>query len=246
MAGTRYVILGDTHGDFFWTLKVLDHAKDLKISTIFQVGDWGFLWPDENGKTGDQVAALAEALRSRGQRMFFIDGNHDWHPKLRRRKKWPAEIAYCPRGHIHVFVNDDGQNVRVGFLGGAPSIDKQFRVEGEDWWPEEEIQDDELPVGKCDVLITHDAPERPHNLAELELPMSLVYRCRMSMAKIQQAVRQTQPRLLYHGHYHWPYKGSFEGTEVRGLNCNRKQGAYIVVNHNFEEVTDRITGWVHK
>lgn len=245
MSQARYLILGDTHSDFFWTLKVLDHAKDLKVNTIIQVGDWGFLWPDENGKTGDQVDALADALRARQQKMFFIDGNHDWHPKLRRRRKWPAEIHYCRRGTHWVFVNDDGRDIVVGFLGGAPSIDKDGRIEGLDWWAEEEIQDDELPVVRCDVLITHDAPERPWNLAEIELPMSLVYRCRMSWAKVQQAVRTTQPRILFHGHYHWPYKGTFEGTEVRGLNCNRRHGSYVILNHNFEEVPN-IKGWVTK
>ena len=245
MTRTRYVVLGDTHADFLWTLKVLDHAKDLKVSTIFQVGDWGFLWPDENGKTGDQVEALADALRARQQRMFFIDGNHDWHPELRRRD-WPAELHYCRRGTSWIFVNDDGRDVVVGFLGGAPSIDVAMRVEGIDWWPEEEIRYEELPFGELDVLFTHDAPERPWNKAEMELPMSIVYRCRASHEKIQQAIRATQPRLLYHGHYHWPYTGNFEGTEVRGLGCNRQTGAYVVLNHNFEVTKDRITGWVTK
>jgi hypothetical protein len=178
--------------------------------------------------------------------MFFIDGNHDWHPKLRRRRNWPAEIHYCKRGTHWIFVNDDGRDVVVSFLGGAPSIDKDLRIEGEDWWPEEEIKNHELPWIRSDVLITHDAPERPHNLAEIPLSMSLVYKCQMSWQMIQEAVRMTKPRVLYHGHYHWPYKSSFEGTEVRGVSCNRRPGGYVVVNHNFEEVTDRITGWVTK
>lgn len=247
MTPTRHVILGDTHGDFLWTVKVLDHAQELGIRTIFQVGDWGFLWPGDEPLTHkDQTNGLADALRARGQRMFFIDGNHDWHPKLRQRKKWPEEIVYCKRGTARTFLNDDGRAIRVGFMGGAPSIDKSMRVENLDWWPEEEILAKDLPTEKLDILITHDAPERPHNLAELELPMALVYKCRSSQAFIQQAIRETQPRLLFHGHYHWSYKGSFEGTEVRGLAHNRKPGGYIVVNHNFEEITDPITGWVTK
>jgi len=245
MAGTRYAIIGDTHGDFLWTLKVLDHCKDLKISTVFQVGDWGFLWPGLT-KPNDQIQALADALHARGQTMYFIDGNHDWHPKLRRKKVWPYNLHYQRRGTTRTFQNDDGKDVVVGFLGGATSIDKNSRIEGESWWPEEEILEAELPCDKVDVLITHDAPEFPHNMAETTLPLGLDYRCRQSRGLIQQAIRNTQPRRLFHGHYHWPYKGSHQGTEVIGLNCNGRTGGYVIVNHNFEEVTDRIAGWVTK
>ena len=246
MTRTRYAIIGDTHGDFLWTLKVLDHCRDLKISTVFQVGDWGFMWPNATTKPNDQIAFLADALLARGQEMYFIDGNHDWHPKLRSKRSWPSSLHYQRRGTSKIFKNDDGRDVRVAFLGGATSIDKNHRIEGESWWPEEEIKEEELPVDAADIILTHDAPEQPHNMAEMELPMGLAYRCRRSREFVKQAVRNTQARILFHGHYHWSYRGSFGGTEVIGLNCNRKTGGYVIVNHNFEEVTDRITGWVTK
>jgi len=241
MTKTRYIILGDTHGDFLWTLKVLDHAKALKIDTIFQVGDWGFIWPG-----CDQSEGLALALRARKQRMYFIDGNHDVHPVLRTKTDWPAELVYMRRGTRHAFINDDGRVVTVGALGGAASIDKNSRIEGQSWWPEEEILDSEIVTGQVDILLTHDAPERPRNLSDIQLPMNIVYRCQGSISKVQECVRRSNPRILYHGHYHWPYKSSFEGTEVIGLNCNGRLGGYIVVDHNFEPYKGRITGWVTK
>ena len=131
-------------------------------------------------------------------------------------------------------------------MGGAPSIDRAGRAEGVDWWPEEEIQDHELPPIKCDVLLTHDAPEIPASATRLSADQATHYRCELGNAQIQRAIRQSQPRILFHGHYHIAYRGSFEGTEIRGLGCNRMPGGYVIVNHNFEPITEGITGWVTK
>jgi len=231
MTKPHYAIIGDTHGDMIWLLSILDDCRRLGVRTMFQLGDWGFLW---SGKHGDAVTHLGDALAKRGQEMYFIDGNHDFHPALRARQAWPANVHYCRRGTTRAFPNADGRLVSVGFLGGAPSIDKGQRLEGVDWWPEEEVVPEELGTQIVDVLMTHDAPALPPEFTGLPLDSVLEARCAAHRELIKQAVRTALPRRLFHGHYHYAYEASFEGIEVIGLDCNRKPGGYILVDHNFE------------
>ena len=50
----------------------------------------------------------------------------------------------------------------VGALGGAYSVDQEYRTAGKDWWPNEEPTTSEarklMNGGPVDVLITHDVP----------------------------------------------------------------------------------------
>jgi len=91
--------------------------------------------------------------------IYFIDGNHDHLPSLLRLHE-PTEVApnwiYCPRGSVLTFGK-----TRVGFLGGARSIDRDQRIEGETWWRHEELTLEEgkrLKGRAVDILVTHSPP----------------------------------------------------------------------------------------
>lgn len=139
---TTIYLLGDSHSS--WPREWPD--ADLVIS----VGDFGF-WPDYKGQW---------LKRRPPYPVWFIDGNHEHFPHLLRARGgslteggvvevWPGAF-HVPRGHVEKL-----NGLTVGFCGGGDSIDKDYRVEGVDWFPEEEVREVEFP--ELDVLVTHTA-----------------------------------------------------------------------------------------
>lgn len=143
------VVLGDLHGAIEIGIAVAAKARSYRpgLIPVIQVGDLG--WHPRR------------RLRTPPWPVYFVDGNHDHLPSLLEHKHdSPAEVApnfvYCPRGSV---LTLDGR--RIGFLGGAKSIDREFRERGEEWWDEEEPTHEEamrLKGQKIDLLITHSPP----------------------------------------------------------------------------------------
>lgn len=141
------VVLGDLHNPPpSWASELVYNAAG-EPDAVIQVGDLG--WAPGRMKGWGHVP----------WKYHFIDGNHDHLPSLLKHEE-PAEVApgliYCPRGST---LTLDGR--RVGFLGGAKSIDREWRVEGKEWWPEEELTPedaDPLRDQAIDLLITHCPP----------------------------------------------------------------------------------------
>lgn len=217
----RYLFLGDTHGDFTFATDAMDLARQLDAE-IIQLGDWGFYWPSSYPK----IAQLSSALVARGVTMRFIDGNHDEHPRLRAHvvaceaTQIAPNLIYQPRGSIH----EDEDGTRLLFLGGAPSIDRRFRVAGRSWWPEEVISDEDFEramaaEGPVHVVVTHDAPAFPPGFGPLG---SLAYRQDQdrSMYRIDALLKRHRPILHAHGHWHCHYQRELHGAYVVGLDCN--------------------------
>ena len=101
-----------------------------------QVGDFGYGFVD--------VPAIPLQHR-------FIRGNHDSPLACRQSPNW------IPDGVI-----ENG----VMYIGGAWSIDRDFRVEGVSWWRDEECDThffykayDIVAEHKPKVMVTHDCPQ---------------------------------------------------------------------------------------
>lgn len=103
---------------------------------------------------------------------LFVDGNHENHDLLGRYevKEWnDGKVHFITNNLIHLMR---GQvftiNGRTFFtMGGASSIDKAWRVEGQSWWAREMPSNEELEEGfvnlerakyKVDYIISHCAP----------------------------------------------------------------------------------------
>lgn len=94
---------------------------------------------------------------------YMICGNHDYFPQLNPDADQPYEIIsygvktnlfHIPRGFW-----DNG----VLFIGGANSIDRVFRIEGRDWFPEEALSYRQmqriLDINKpVHTIISHECP----------------------------------------------------------------------------------------
>jgi hypothetical protein len=143
------VALGDLHDSIRTGLtRALRYGiRGASDAAIVQVGD--LCWhPDR------PPPALPAPLQ-----VYFVDGNHDHLPSLLCHAD-PTEVApgwiYCPRGSVLTLAGK-----RVGFLGGARSIDRETRIRGETWWESEELSVAEarrLQGQTLDLLVTHTPP----------------------------------------------------------------------------------------
>jgi hypothetical protein len=228
----RVAVCGDWHGNLQWvstlTRALTSLAPDVK--TILQVGDW---WMDP--AASDRVFAEAGI-----ERVIVTLGNHepwseispllDAHPGAAVRV---SEITWLLPRPARIRIGDRD----ILSLGGATSVDREWRTEGYDWWPDEEITDAHVAAaiagGPADIMITHESPARtpiravrevlrvnPHGFPETARLASAVSRARVS--EVWDAVR---PPLLMHGHMHLPAIGATEAARrVVSLGCDGQQG----------------------
>lgn len=128
---TNYLFVGDSHSDLDYIEEVADLAAEYD-ATIIQLGDFGFLWPSIKHDCDVRLPWVSQALVRAGEKHArgpvtcrWIDGNHDYHPEIRKRLKtqgpeFAPHLIHQPRGST--YTDEDG--TRFLFLGGAPSIDK--------------------------------------------------------------------------------------------------------------------------
>ena len=146
------MFLGDIHGEFYVLKAIFKKAKEdgtLNAPiTIIQVGDFG--WYPE---------LLAGRLPELPWPLYAIEGNHERFPMLKGLNKVTEvkpNLFYVPRGTV---LNIDGYD--IGFMGGGESVDKAWRQQGIDWWPNERITKQnirKLDGKKVDILVTHTPP----------------------------------------------------------------------------------------
>ena len=227
----NYLFCGDPHND----LEYMGHVSRAAIKASAEIicaGDWGFLGPGRP----QQLEELSDMLVRLGVTLRFIDGNHDDHialKKLRGRVRVRGvpiakNVIYQPRGSVH----EDEDGTRFLFLGGAPSIDKARRVEGESWWPEEVITKADLDLALAakapiHVLVTHDAPTFPPGFAPKGSP-SYQRAQTLSMKRVDTLIQHHRPTLHMHGHWHTNYvRPHKNGTVTVGLNCNELDPTYL-------------------
>lgn len=151
------VFIGDLHGNFAWFPKIMEQVPE--DATVIQVGDFGF-WPDFRKEAWHK----AWKKLGRPNPIYVIDGNHEYHPMFVGITE-PTEIwkgvIFVPRGTVLELDHVEGTK-RVGFMGGASSIDYKYSTPGIDWFSEEGISTDDMlrmnDVGSIDILVTHTPP----------------------------------------------------------------------------------------
>ena len=236
------LFVGDTHADAGWlAFAVLPTAVSMGISTIIQVGDFGY-WPD----SGNFLGIVKTAREKFGVDIWFIDGNHEHFSSLNRDvqaaqaafgvsegNRDPVELApgfvYLPRGSR---IEVAGRSVAC--VGGAASIDRAYRISGVNWFPEERINVSDISAvaagGHADILITHDAPsgwQIPGIRSERPLPTSWYLElpsCAEHRERVREVIELVTPSTLIHGHYHSAYQQrsveSWGTLDTFGLDCN--------------------------
>lgn len=106
---------------------------------LIVAGDFGYPW----SFSMDEVEDI-NWLSSRPYTVLFVDGNHErydhwedrpcekWHGGMTQRLSPGSPIRRLCRGEVFDF-----DSTTIFTLGGATSIDKEWRIPGADWWPQE-------------------------------------------------------------------------------------------------------------
>lgn len=198
-------IIGDVHGKFGRYRELIRG-----VPASIQVGDMGVGFRARHA-SGD-IRWLSNPpydAMTEGDH-FFIRGNHD-NPDV------------CKR---HNFCIPDGSVIGTVFLlGGATSIDRAFRTEGLDWWPDEECSYADLQrhietyeAAKPDVVITHEAPQSVANEILATFNMRKIEDRSRTREALEQMFYIHKPRLWFFGHWHVSVRFEMEGTTFQCLN----------------------------
>ncbi len=240
-AVTDVLVVGDVHGDTTNLTKAIDQAVDLGVGAIVQVGDfwiadahWSRLNPLE--------CEFMWTAHDSPVPIVVIDGNHEVWPALGRYALTEAaQAAMASRRPLHLGGSIwwawrgsiwQWGGCSFGALGGAVSPDRwKISVRGLRWGEEATTEDDLQRLinntqaefgGELDVLFTHDAPAQVQNLkSAMRLPPDLQHACEEVRRLLAEAVEQTDPAYVLHGHWHQHnHEQIVRSTEVFGLSAD--------------------------
>ncbi len=149
-------ILGDLHGNIQRFIKAYKEAVQDGAVAMIQLGDF---WLSHN--TRKQLSGFFPKIP-----ILIEDGNHEYYPFLHELGVYTKDQNLFELSHNVYYVRRGSvltiDNRRIGFLGGAGSIDYKSRIPGTNWWAEEQITDEDVARlirnGPVDFLCTHTAP----------------------------------------------------------------------------------------
>lgn len=237
-----FAFAGDWHGDEYWAVAVIKKLASEGIKVIYQLGDFG-LWPGPSGKK--YLDGVAKACHLYGVKLIVIPGNHDDYNRiaimrvddngwLKLKDAYYKNIFFAPRGHTWI-----ESGYRFASLGGAGSVDRLIRVEGESWWPGEEITQKDCDTlvknvanrgwDRLDVLLTHEAPAGPILQSMFNgynrpswFTIEIEHACWTQRVRMRDAVDIVKPYLNIHGHWHYRSKNVISGVDLNDIDyeCN--------------------------
>lgn len=234
----RVAVCGDWHGDLSWVRALAQAIRAIApdVTTILQLGDW---WMD--------LAESDRIFMDAGiERVYVTLGNHErWGEITPLLDAHPGEAV---RVSQVTWLLPRPARLRLGgrefvSLGGAASLDEEWRYPGRDWWPDEAITDqhiaDAIAGGPADVMLTHESPARTP-VAEVQrvlrsnpigFPDSALIKSAASRVRVAEVWDAVRPSLLLHGHMHVAGTGiTDDGRQVTSLASNGRQGHFAILD----------------
>lgn len=196
------LFIGDVHGKFGPYKSIIKNH----INTI-QVGDMGigFRDPmlDKSFRNPPYNAMLKDGHR-------FIRGNHDNPNSCRFHSQW---------------IKDGTIEGDVMFIGGATSIDREWRIKDYTWWEDEELSIQELGLmadifrsQRPRVMVTHECPQSIADTMLAEFNMAKFNDASATRQAFQVMLEAHQPDIWIFGHWHVSFDKMINGTRFVCLN----------------------------
>ena len=180
-------ITGDTHRtDLLCIHHFCDNHPELtKDDYIIIAGDFGGGW------SMDTLERDLQPFSDLPVTVLFVDGNHENFDLI---NSYPVEMWNGGKVHkikpdiIHLMRGQvfEIEGKTIFTFGGATSIDKDYRVEGESWWSQELPTYEELDEGvanikrygnRVDYIITHSCSERAFAYPIIQNNATIKYHC---------------------------------------------------------------------
>jgi 3-oxoacid CoA-transferase subunit A len=164
-------ITGDTHGSFRRVAEFCERERTTKQDVLIILGDACINYV--NPIRDDELKGMLEALPLT---LLCIHGNHELRPhhlSTYREIPWRGGVVYQEERFPSLLFAKDGSvydldGLQALAIGGACSVDRQYRAAlGKGWWPDE--QPDEEPRRRVeavldargwqvDAVLSHTAP----------------------------------------------------------------------------------------
>lgn len=238
----KIAFAGDWHGNKYWACNAIEYAAGAGAQTIIHLGDYGYKFSEMFRNS------IETTLARTGLTLQFVDGNHEDFPFLYRwlvgkdgRRQITSHVFHLPRGYRWTWGG-----VRFLAVGGAYSVDRQWR-EADEWWEEETITDEDIACatngGPVDVLVSHDAPSGfiiPGIAQNASIfPPDAIEKANEHRTRLRDIVDVVTPKAIWHGHYHVYYKKmvdlGYGPVWVAGLNMD---GTRMHTNINVIDLDD--------
>lgn len=229
---TTVLFVGDSHGNLAYMRHALKVAQEASADLVVQVGDFGF-WPSKS------FSSIVDNDFTEGEMpLWVIRGNHDFTGDAYQYLKTPTfdpGLTLISDGWRTII-----DNVSIGFLGGAVSVDQDSRLVGRSWWADEVTSDDNIDAalfnGPVDVWVTHDSVYRPEIEALWNFTPWIEDQLKTQNDKMRKAFHALKPRLHIHGHWHCRYQAETHYGRVIGLDYENNSGLLLVDFNDGETV----------
>ena len=164
-------LTGDTHGDVSRIEEFCKQYETDRDDILIILGDAGI-----NYDGGRRDRAVKQFLKELPITLFCIHGNHEQRPYTidgYKETLWRGGIVYLEEEYPNLLFAKDGEifdldGRKAIVIGGAYSIDKEYRLAyGYGWWSDEQPSDDvkqyvELQLDrlgwKVDLVLSHTTP----------------------------------------------------------------------------------------
>ena len=206
-------ITGDTHSDFS-RIKAFCKDYDTTIDDVIVIlGDAGI-----NYYRGAKDIKLKYALSNLPITIFCIHGNHEIRPHTivsYDKMKWNEGMVYYENAYPNILFAVDGEiyklnNKQCIAIGGAYSVDKDYRLMmGYGWWEDEQPSNEikqtvekALLENTVDIVLSHTCPLK---YEPIEVFLSFIDQSTVDKSteewldKIEESITYEK---WYCGHYH--------------------------------------------
>jgi len=167
-------ITGDIHGDLTrFRHPMLRKLK--KNDALIICGDFGFIWDGS-----DKEKKLLKKIGRRRYNVLFVEGSHENYD-LREQyevSEWCGGKTRRISGRLRQLMRGQVFEIAektVFTFGGGQSDDNAELIQGQNWWPREIPNEDELQEGvknlekakgKVDFVVTYEPPAKLHDFLD--------------------------------------------------------------------------------
>lgn len=208
-------ITGDKHGNYSDVFDFCYKHKTTTYDIMIILGDAGI-----NYFLNDKDYILKNSLLGLPITLFCIHGNHEERPeniKTYKTKSFHNGLVYYEEEYPNILFAKDGEiydfnNKKTLVIGGAYSIDKEYRLKmGYNWYkseqPTEEIKHRVKDIlkkngNKIDVILSHTCPIK---YEPVEAFLNFIDQSTVDKSTetfLNELEENSQYKIWYCGHYH--------------------------------------------